>query len=425
MASASSANPGRARPTGGDNHTRRGSPGVGSAILARASTGIAPTANSRNVILGNEQAPHDDDADAANRKALKASGVDVIDRILGKGDIPHNKFMALTENDTPVAVLSGSTNWTATGLCAQTNNTIVLDDPGVARNYLAYWKNLAADTKKAKGVAKALQGTDLRKADAKGLKPVTLEEGSGELTSWYSPNTSKLRRTKKKPGTTETCPPDMKQVIDLVNGAKQAVLFLVFYPGTPSIANWAAAAQRTSKNLFVRGCVTNPSASEGFYYELHGVTPPRKVKGQKGPKRKQDPRVIAAQALDDAHAPEGWARELLNAGFAIIHDKIVVVDPFSDNCAVVTGSHNLGYKASYNNDENLAIIRGNKKLAAAYASHVLDVYDHFAWRVQMKNGKPHPDQSLDTDPAKWQSRYFDDKGQIKVAQLKFWLSALA
>ena len=97
----------------------------------------------------------------------------------------------------------------------------------------------------------------------------------------------------------------------------------------------------------------------------------------------------------------------------------------SERSAVVTGSHNLGYKASYNNDENLAIIRGNKKLAAAYASHVLDVYDHFAWRVQMKNGKPHPDQSLDTDPAKWQSRYFDDKGQIKVAQLKFWLSALA
>lgn len=361
------------------------------------------------------------------RDALHKTAGEEVNRILPPSNqIGHNKFLVYVDGKKkPQAVLFGSTNWTATGLCAQTNNTIVLDDPGVARNYLAYWKNLAADTKKAKGVAKALQGTDLRKADAKGLKPVTLEEGSGELTSWYSPNTSKLRRTKKKPGTTETCPPDMKQVIDLVNGAKQAVLFLVFYPGTPSIANWAAAAQRTSKNLFVRGCVTNPSASEGFYYELHGVTPPRKVKGQKGPKRKQDPRVIAAQALDDAHAPEGWARELLNAGFAIIHDKIVVVDPFSDNCAVVTGSHNLGYKASYNNDENLAIIRGNKKLAAAYASHVLDVYDHFAWRVQMKNGKPHPDQSLDTDPAKWQSRYFDDKGQIKVAQLKFWLSALA
>ena len=44
---------------------------------------------------------------------LKAAGVKVIDRILGKGDIPHNKFMVLSENDAPAAVLSGSTNWTS------------------------------------------------------------------------------------------------------------------------------------------------------------------------------------------------------------------------------------------------------------------------------------------------------------------------
>ena len=361
------------------------------------------------------------------RGALQKTAGEEINRILPPSNqIGHNKFLVYVDNKKkPQAVLFGSTNWTATGLCAQTNNTIVLEDPIVAGNYLAYWNNLAADTKKANGVAKNLQGAGLRSADAKSLKPVKLEDGDGELTSWYSPNTPKLRSSKKKPGTKETTPPDMKQVIDLVNGARQAVLFLVFYPGTPSIANWAAAAQKKNKDLFVRGCVTNPSASEGFYYELHGVTPPKKVKGQKGPKGKQDARVIAAKALDDTHAPQGWSKELLNAGFAIIHDKIVVVDPFSDNCAVVTGSHNLGYKASYNNDENLAIIRGNKKLAAAYASHVLDVYDHFSWRVQMDSGKAHPDQSLETDPAKWQGRYFDDNGKIKVAQLKFWLSALA
>lgn len=45
---------------------------------------------------------------------------------------------------------------------------------------------------------------------------------------------------------------------------------------------------------------------------------------------------------------------------------------------VVKGSHNLGYQESYNNDENLLIIEGKKKLAMAYATHVLDVYDHFA-----------------------------------------------
>jgi phosphatidylserine/phosphatidylglycerophosphate/cardiolipin synthase-like enzyme len=50
---------------------------------------------------------------------------------------------------------------------------------------------------------------------------------------------------------------------------------------------------------------------------------------------------------------------------AIIHDKIVVIDPSSDDCVVVTGSHNLGFKASYANDENLLVIRGNRALAVA------------------------------------------------------------
>ena len=98
----------------------------------------------------------------------------------------------------------------------------------------------------------------------------------------------------------------------------------------------------------------------------------------------------------------------------------------AENASSFTGSHNLGYKASFNNDENLAIIRGNKRLAAAYASHVLDVYDHFAWRYQVETfGKPKAQQSLETNPAKWQERYFDSQGRIKVAQVKFWLSALA
>ncbi|MFW8644577.1 phospholipase D-like domain-containing protein [Rhizobium beringeri] len=77
--------------------------------------------------------------------------------------------------------------------------------------------------------------------------------------------------------------------------------------------------------------------------------------------------------------------ELLSAGHAIIHDKIVVIDPLHpDNCTVITGSHNLGYKASYQNDENLLIVRGNQSLAVAYAIHILDVYDHYVLRAKLQ-----------------------------------------
>jgi phosphatidylserine/phosphatidylglycerophosphate/cardiolipin synthase-like enzyme len=216
----------------------------------------------------------------------------------------------------------------------------------------------------------------------------------------------------------------MDDVVKAIDGAKKAVLFLAFYPGSPNVAQWAAAAQKRKKDLFVRGCVTNPSASESFYYELHGMTPPKKKKGVKTP-RMEDLRVIAAQALSAKSAPPRWLKEILKVGFAIIHDKVVVIDPFSKDCVVITGSHNLGHKASFNNDENLVIIRGNRRLAEAYASHVLDVYDHFAWRVTQSNPKKKGDGLLKTSPEAWQDKYFNDDGSIKVAQLRFWLSARA
>jgi phosphatidylserine/phosphatidylglycerophosphate/cardiolipin synthase-like enzyme len=74
--------------------------------------------------------------------------------------------------------------------------------------------------------------------------------------------------------------------------------------------------------------------------------------------------------------------EQLAAEHAIIHDKVLVIDPLDDErCVVAFGSHNLGYKASYANDENLSIVCGNRPLAEAYASHVLDVYDHYRFRA--------------------------------------------
>ena len=134
--------------------------------------------------------------------------------------------------------------------------------------------------------------------------------------------------------------------------------------------------------------------------------------------------MIGAEAFDGKVIPQGWQKEILKAGFAIIHDKVMVIDPFADDCVVITGSHNLGYKASYDNDENLVIVQGDKKLAVAYATHVLDVYDHFSWRYQVKlHGKKDADQSLKATPDEWPDRYFDENGESKTAQLKFWMNA--
>ena len=133
--------------------------------------------------------------------------------------------------------------------------------------------------------------------------------------------------------------------------------------------------------------------------------------------------MIRAAAIKDLIGD--FQRELLSAGHAIIHDKIVVIDPMSEtDCVVITGSHNLGFKASYANDENMLVLRGNRPLALAYTTHVLDIYDHYKFRAVLEQqtreimlkGKPPPKRPTGkgflqiTD--KWQDPYISgEKGK--------------
>jgi phosphatidylserine/phosphatidylglycerophosphate/cardiolipin synthase-like enzyme len=140
-----------------------------------------------------------------------------------------------------------------------------------------------------------------------------------------------------------------------------------------------------------------------------------------GPPAEVDYRAVPAGAVNKSDAFGAWEAELYKAGFAIIHNKVVVIDPFSDDCVVITGSHNLGYRASHNNDENMVIIHGHKPLAQAYACHVLDLYDHYAWRYWLQKypkqfGRPLEETDI------WQDRYIKGPDE-KSPELRFWLAA--
>jgi len=333
----------------------------------------------------------DDATNKQSRKILHQSGVDIHDRMLGGEHIGHNKFAVYVDKaGNAQAVLSGSTNWTPNGMCAQSNNAVLIESPEVASAYLDYWKRLLQDNAK--------QGQTLRTSDMQPFQ-TKLDNGKTDFTVWYSPNTKATAKPAKNPA----APPDMAEVFSIMQNAKQAVLFLVFLPGTPSIVDQALAVQQANPKLLVRGAVSDSKAM-----------PRVKLVHRAG----EDPTVVLASAIKDEFA--AWHKELLKAGFAIIHDKIVVVDPFSPDCVVITGSHNLGYKASYSNDENLLIIRGNQALAQAYAVHVLDVYDHYRFRyMQQQQGKAGAFSGfLSTDPG-WQKPYFSTAGK---AEMQKWIA---
>ena len=98
----------------------------------------------------------------------------------------------------------------------------------------------------------------------------------------------------------------MEEVAQLIAGAKHAVLFLAFYPGSPSVANWAAAAQKAEQGP-VRARLRHPSVGRRVVLlraARRGAAPEGRGGGR------QDPRVIQAQALGD-NIPAGWQKEIL------------------------------------------------------------------------------------------------------------------
>jgi hypothetical protein len=351
--------------------------------------------------------------------------------------IGHNKFAVLLDaGGKPIEVWSGSTNWTQTGLCAQSNNTVIVKSAKVAQAYLDYWNRLHADKlptpKPLSAPLASDQGKPLRTANAT-PSTTAIDNGKTDVELWYSPNTPRTGTAQNR-----TVPPDLEFVFSLMKKAKDAIFFLVFNPGrtdpdtTGEDVNTVVSAGldfgRLDRHLRVFGAISDPTAVPGY------VAPPKGQKKDKNaphipqaaifsPEGVRNVLMIRAAAINDLVGD--FQKELLSAGHAIIHDKIVVIDPMSEtDCVVITGSHNLGFKASYANDENMLVMRGNKALSLAYAVHVLDVYDHYKFRAvleqqkreAMLKGKPPPKRPtgkgfLDTDD-RWQDPYISgQKGQ--------------
>jgi hypothetical protein len=56
--------------------------------------------------------------------------------------ISHNKFIVKLENDKPVAVAMGSTNFSIGGIFGHSNVVHIIEEPAIAEKYFQYWKVL-------------------------------------------------------------------------------------------------------------------------------------------------------------------------------------------------------------------------------------------------------------------------------------------
>jgi phosphatidylserine/phosphatidylglycerophosphate/cardiolipin synthase-like enzyme len=302
----------------------------------------------------------DENADA--RTKLLAEGVAVKvakeDRFLSPGALGHNKFLVRTDNQgNPVVAWTGSTNWAPTGLCTQVNNGLLIEDAEVAQIYLDQWHEL----KKAKSTF-----PDPFVAANSEPKQVGADTpGTVRSTVWFT-------RTNKGV--------DLAALKEEVDQATQGILFLMFMPGSVGLFN-TVAAKSADPNLYVRGVVSELPHGPGD----ESAVDVNLIDGTNHTPLHLD--IIQPEGIKNSFA--NFAEEvtrkqfLAGVGHAIIHSKVVVIDPFATDKdpVVITGSHNFSSSASSKNDENFIIVKGDRELAEAYAVNILGAYAHYRWRA--------------------------------------------
>jgi len=349
---------------------------------------LAKLGKRAHVVLANgsvKKKGTDQNSDARKKLAGK---VDLHDRMTAPRALAHNKFLVVCDgNGKPRWVWTGSQNWTRTGLCTQANNSLYIDDRQLAEEYVAQW-----------GLLK----------DAGAGTPPELK------TSNSTPRDRSLPKAKTRLFFTPTIDQvDLDEARKAIAGAKQSILFLMFNPGPrDSLLNKiidAARATATGKRLYVHGALNqDPSTTKN---------PVRLF--DKDNWQNADYDVTLPAAIDEP--TKFFIREMkkLPKTFAMVHSKVVVIDPFGTSPTVITGSHNLGPKASGTNDENLLIIRNAPELAGAYATNIMAIYNHYRWRFR-RHAQPVSKRWRGTkDTDSWQ-RWYMNPG-VALREIKFWV----
>jgi phosphatidylserine/phosphatidylglycerophosphate/cardiolipin synthase-like enzyme len=331
----------------------------------------------------------DENADA--RKKLIAAKVDVAvkDRFTSPGPLGHNKFLVRADKrGKPVIAWTGSTNWAPTGLCTQINNGLLIEDAEIAQIYLDQWNRLRK--------ARSAFPPPLVSANSQAKDFGSGGPGNVRGTIWFT-------RTSKGV--------DLDALNAEVKKAREGILFLMFMPGATGLFS-NVAARSAEPNLYVRGVVSELPHGRGDESAvdvnlIHGAEHTSFHLDIVQPEGVQHP--LAKFAEEITHK-----QFLAGIGHAIIHSKVVVIDPFSADPVVITGSHNFSASASAKNDENFIIIRGDRAVAEAYAVNILGAYQHYRWRASLAQDAKPFNGTRDND--KWQAPLLASQRR----DLQFW-----
>lgn len=279
------------------------------------------------------------------------------------GRYAHNKVFIISRSGVPVKVLTGSTNFSVTGLYVNSNHVIVFTDENVAKTYAGVFDEAWGNGVHAAAFA----------ASTYAAQPYAFQTGNlPDTTITFSPHDEAMARETlgglvARIGTEEQA-----------EGGLGSVLFAVMEldGGADNPVYDALTALHESQSIFSFGISDNPQG-----IELYPIGKSTGVLVTGKPVNTQLP------------PPFNQVRNISGVGHQI-HHKFVVCGFNGPDPVVYCGSSNLALKGEQVNGDNLLAIRDGD-VATVFAIEAIGLIDHFNFldstaRGPKAKGDAHP-----------------------------------
>lgn len=297
----------------------------------------------------------------ANWAAIREAKIEdlVIPRTRSRSAISHNKFIVLLHDGEPVEVWTGSTNFTDGGIFGHSNCGHIVRNKDVAATYFRYWEELQKDP----------EMRDIRPWNdeifpipdgppAIGTGAAFSPRSNLDLLRWYA---------------------------RLMDKANTAVFFTAAF-GVNDLFEEVLEQPKPYLRYVLLESADNDIASLLNEVAVANILPQNEF--------------------------ERWMAEHLsglNTHVKYIHTKYMIIDPLGNDPLLITGSANFSDASTRKNDENMLVIRGDKRVADLYLSEFMRLFNHFQFRglahARAATG-PENARSFLVPNASWKARYY-------------------
>jgi phosphatidylserine/phosphatidylglycerophosphate/cardiolipin synthase-like enzyme len=291
---------------------------------------------------------------AKNEAAIKAAHINFAKprRANPQNAIMHNKFVVLlqkrkpiAQEGKPIAVWTGSTNWTEGAIYGQLNHGHAIYDEGIAKKYEKYFQWLWADKAAA-----------AMKEENEALTPVPADPQSIHhgITPIFSPQSS-------------------LEMIELYAAiCANAKVLLLSAPFTLHKKIRDALHQAPEDTL--RFMMADKEGSFGKKGEMELM--------QRDPGNKATVATMLHTPLHDFQGKLLEHAESFHHKGVHVHSKLIASNPFSDPI-LVTGSANFSDDSTRVNDSNTLVIRGDTATMDIYATEFMRMFEQYWFRAHI------------------------------------------